>query len=85
MYYIQKNIRFSRGLKRKVVSKQQYGFQTGKSTETAILDLKELILHNIEQKLFTVGTFLDFCKAFDSIKHGIFIKDRHDGIRAAAT
>lgn len=57
-----------------VICKQQYGFQTGKSTETALLNIKEKIISNFEQKLYTIGIFIDFRKAFDSIKHDILIK-----------
>lgn len=54
-----------------IISKHQYGFQCGKSVESALLQVKEKILSNFEQRYFTVGIFLDFRKAFDSIKHQI--------------
>lgn len=65
-----------------IIAEQQYGFQKQKSTEMAILNIKDKIIDNIEQKLFTIGVFLDFKKAFDSIKHDIlFQKLETYGIR----
>lgn len=64
---------------------QQYGFHKNESTEEALLNIKEVILNNFENKLYTVGVFLDFRKAFDSIKHQIlFQKLPLYGIRGVA-
>lgn len=60
----------------------QFGFRKNKSTEEALLSVKEEIIENFENRLFTVGVFLDFRKAFDSIKHHIlFQKLPEYGIR----
>lgn len=56
-----------------IICKEQYGFQPGKSTQAALLEIKNSLIHNIEHKLYTVGVFLDFSKAFDSIKHDILL------------
>lgn len=68
-----------------VIIKQQYGFQKGKTTELALLHIKEKIIRNIENELFTIGLFIDFSKAFDSIKHDILLsKLEAYGIRGTA-
>lgn len=65
-----------------VLTKSQYGFQKHKSTELALLDQKEYILQQFEQKNKVVGIFVDFTQAFDYIHHGIlFEKLNHYGIR----
>lgn len=52
----------------------QFGFRKNKSTEEALLSVKEEIIDNFENRLYTVGVFLDFKKAFDSIKHLILFQ-----------
>lgn len=52
---------------------QQFGFQKNKSTELALLGIKEKLVENIENKHFTVGIFLDIKKAFDSVTHSILL------------
>lgn len=47
----------------------QYGFRKGRSTELAILQQKEIIRNNIENKLLKLGIFIDFSKAFDRLNH----------------
>lgn len=68
-----------------VVSNSQYGFQKGKSTEMALLLIKNEILKNMENKLFIVGLFIDLKKAFDCVNHNILLSKLHDyGIRGIA-
>lgn len=67
------------------LSPAQYGFQKGKSTEHALLHIKDKILNNFENKLLTLGVYLDFRKAFDSINHDVLLqKLPHYGIRGKA-
>lgn len=54
-----------------ILSDSQFGFRKGRSTETALLTMKEFIVHNIEKRLYTLGLFIDFSKAFDSLSHQI--------------
>lgn len=41
---------------------------------TNLLKIKAKIIENIENKLYTVGIFLDFKRALNSIKHEILLK-----------
>lgn len=68
-----------------IITKQQYGFQKKKSTEQALLSIKDKIIDNFEQRSYTLGIFLDFKKAFDSIKHEILLmKLNQYGIRGVS-
>lgn len=68
-----------------LISANQYGFQKNKSTEMALLNIREKLVDNIEKQLYTLGIFLDFSKAFDSIKHEIlYVKLPYYGIRGLA-
>lgn len=71
---------------RKVITKSQYGFQKNKSTEQALLYIKDKIITNIEDKNYTLGLFLDLKKAFDSIDHKILLQKLEKyGIRGIAS
>lgn len=71
--------------KHSVITKSQYGFRSGFSTESALLFQKELILKNIEAKKFTLGIFLDMSKAFDRIIHETLLgKLQCYGVRGVA-
>lgn len=80
------NSRLTHFLQQKnIIVQNQYGFQKKKSTEMALLNIKDKIIDNIENKLFTLGLFLDFKKAFDSVKHDILlIKLSRYGVRGIA-
>lgn len=56
-----------------VISDAQFGFRKGRSTEFALLRLKEFVLENFDNKLYTLGLFMDFTKAFDSLDHNILL------------
>lgn len=51
------------------MTNMQFGFTKGQSTETALLTQKEIILDSFERQLCTLGIFVDYSKAFDSINH----------------
>lgn len=51
----------------KLLSKSQYGFRSGISTEDAILDLTKNITQNLDNKTKTLCIFLDLKKAFDTV------------------
>ena len=69
-------------IKLEIIYKNQFGFQKGKSTEHAILDLYTNLLQAIEKQHKTSCIFLDFVKAFDTVNHNILIKKlEYYGIR----
>lgn len=65
-----------------IITNSQFGFRKHLSTESALLTQKEIILQAIENKLVTLGVFVDFSKAFDRINHAILLKKlEHYGFR----
>ena len=56
---------------KKPIHKHQFGFQKGKSTEHAILDIYVSILTGLEKKQKVCCIFLDF--AFDTVNHEILL------------
>ena len=60
--------------KYEILFNHQYGFQKGKSTEHAIIDLHSNIIMAIEKKEKACAIFLDFAKAFDTVNHEILLK-----------
>ena len=68
--------------KNKILSKHQYGFRQNRSTEFAIIELLDKITRAIDKGEYTIGIFLDLCKAFDTINQRILIKKlEYYGIR----
>lgn len=71
--------------KHQIITKSQYGFQKNKSTEQALLYIKDKIIENMENKKYTLGLFLDLQKAFDSIQFKSLIhKLSSYGVRGVA-
>ena len=69
----------------KILYQGQYGFQRGKSTDHAIFDIHENIIHSLEKGEIPCCIFLDFAKAFDTVNKDILItKLNHYGIRGNA-
>ena len=57
-----------------ILYKKQFGFQTGNSTEHAILQLVDQISNSFEKKtLFTLGVFIDLSKVCNTVDHDILI------------
>lgn len=53
----------------------QLGFRKGRSTELALLPQKDIILQSFEDNKLTIGIFVDFSKAFDSLNyHSLLLK-----------
>lgn len=68
-----------------VITNSQFGFRKHCSTELALLMQKEIILRNFERNHLTLGVFIDFSKAFDSISHEILARKLYRyGIRGNA-
>ena len=63
----------------------QFGFRKSHSTHMALLTLMDKLVHAIENGEYVMGVFLDFSKAFDTVKHSILLdKLYHYGIRGCA-
>ena len=59
----------------KISNNSQYGFRSNCSTSMALMELLEEITNSIDNKKSTIGVFIDLKKAFDTINHGILIKN----------
>ena len=68
-----------------IFSKFQFGFRENHSTTHALLTLIDKVTHALDTFSHTIGIFLDFSKAFDTINHQILLaKLAHYGIRGKA-
>ena len=68
-----------------ILYSRQFGFQSGKSTEHALIDIQDQILKSLEKGETPCCIFLDFAKAFDTVNHSILLhKLNHYGIRGKA-
>ena len=56
-----------------ILYRKQFGFQEKLSTKHAIMQLVNQINCSFEENLYTLGTFIDLSKAFDSVDHNILI------------
>ena len=60
----------------------QFGFRAKHSTEHACATVLNFLRSTLDSGLIPVAIFLDVCKAFDSLTHGILLyKPSHIGIR----
>ena len=58
----------------KLLYSKLFGFQTGLSTEHAIVKLVDQIYKSFEKDPNTLGFFIDLSKAIDTVDHTTFIK-----------
>ena len=56
-----------------ILSTCQFGFRKHHSTSMALTKLVDRITHELDNKCYSVGIFLDLSKAFDTIDHYILI------------
>ena len=65
-----------------VLSNNQFGFRSGRSTSQAILRLLNYIYPSLDSSHSVLSIFCDFSKDFDSVDHSILLgKLYHYGIR----
>lgn len=57
----------------KLLSESQYGFRQNRPTDTALMNITEDITTATDKSKFTIGVFIDFKKAFDTLDHNILI------------
>ena len=63
----------------------QFGFRKEHSTFMALMVVVDKIIKSLQNGEFTIGLYLDFSKAFDTIDHEIlFMKLYHYGIRGVS-
>lgn len=68
-----------------ILTTQQHGFLRGKSTTTAIVQLTEFIIDQLEEGTTVTAMLLDFSKAFDCLNHTLLLqKVGNMGIRGAS-
>jgi len=68
-----------------ILTDSQYGFRKGRSTEMALIKIKENILRSFAEGNYVTGLFFDIRKAFDSLDHELLlVKLEHYGIRNGA-
>jgi len=59
--------------KNNIISKEQYGFRRGLTTENTAYKLINEVLNALNNKQIVGGIFCDLTKAFDCVDHGILI------------
>lgn len=56
-----------------LISKTQFGFRKGHSTEYAVIYFMEYVTKQLKDGRHVIGLYLDTKKAFDSVNHGVLL------------
>ena len=65
-----------------IINECQFGFRASHSTSHALINATENLYKSLDNDLHTLGIFIDFSKAFDTVNHAILCsKLEHYGIR----
>jgi len=65
-----------------IITSSQFGFKESCSTADAVLEYVDNVSNTLDRKMSMITVFLDFAKAFDTVKHEILIdKLDHLGVR----
>ena len=65
-----------------VIIPEQFAFQKGSSTQSALLSSIDYVINSLDQGKYVAGLFLDLKKAFDVIDYDILlVKLKHYGVR----
>lgn len=68
-----------------VLSSNQYGFRSSRSTEDAVTSLVDFVTEMLDKGQKCIGVFLDLAKAFDTVSRPILLKKLENlGIRGIA-
>ena len=57
----------------KILSNSQYGFRNKRCTSVVLLEMIEEISNAIDNKKASIGVFIYFRKAFDTVNHNLLI------------
>ena len=60
-----------------LLSDNQYGLRSNRSTLLAHLELVEKITNSIDDGKYIIGIFIDIKKAFDTIEYNILLQNPH--------
>ena len=58
-----------------LLSDDQYGFRSNRSTSLALLELVEKVTKSIDYGKYTIAISIDIMKAFDTIDHDILLQN----------
>ena len=75
LYRIMYNRLYKYLLQNKIFYEKQFGFQASRSTEHAVIQLINQMFDVFNENKYTLGTFIDLSKVFDTVDHNILLKN----------